>query len=765
MRTASIVILMTLLVAPVPVRGEDAARPVAAGGTCSVPADEHWTPQERFVWSRVCVGEEADFNKEPGYGGDLDPKNSSGLPDNRILTSLFLETILLHDNYRTALTRRGVRIIGARFTEIVDLENAELGHDLWLDRSALEKGANFSAARATHRITIDGSKVSGPLYLNEIQVGRDLTMHNGSELADVDVSYSQIGGKLDFSGSQVNGKLNMEGIEVAGHLVMNNNARFTEVNISSGHVRGVLSLWGSKVTGTLNMLGLQIDGMLSAEGSQFGDVTLWLARVGGLVRLTGSKITGKLDMQGIQIARPLHMSQGEFAQVDLQVAHVQGLLALDGAKITGPLNMLGAQVDGILEAAGSQLTEVNLSFARIGGELRLDGSKLARRLDMQGIRVGGDLNMNNDGEFAEIDLTAAQVHGVFSFWGSKVAGPLNMFGIQLDGALEANESEIAAVNLMSANVQERVNLIGSKVTGAVSLEGGRVGGDLILRGAKINGQFDCSSSEIVGTAFLGTGAEFIGGVVCHFAKLGELELAAGTFHRTADFAGAQIRGELRLGSSALSPPKWQDGSLLVLRNAKADAIQDSRDAWPARLDLTGFTYRSLGGANAGEGDPKAARSVKSLKNWLRKQQPYASAPYEQVASVLRSQGRPSDGDEILYASKERERAQADFPRILWLTAMKWFIGYSYHVERTLFWIVGFLVTGVAVLRISGEGRRNRMPFGIAYSFDMLLPIIQLREKHKKIDLQGWPRYYFYTHKIMGYVLASFLIAGLAGLTK
>jgi len=58
-----------------------------------------------------------------------------------------------------------------------------------------------------------------------------------------------------------------------------------------------------------------------------------------------------------------------------------------------------------------------------------------------------------------------------------------------------------------------------------------------------------------------------------------------------------------------------------------------------------------------------------------------------------------------------------------------------------------------------------MPFGIAYSFDMLLPIIQLREKHKKIDLQGWPRYYFYTHKIMGYVLASFLIAGLAGLTK
>jgi hypothetical protein len=59
-----------------------------------------------------------------------------------------------------------------------------------------------------------------------------------------------------------------------------------------------------------------------------------------------------------------------------------------------------------------------------------------------------------------------------------------------------------------------------------------------------------------------------------------------------------------------------------------------------------------------------------------------------------------------------------------------------------------------------------MPFGLAYSFDILLPIIRLRECHYKIDLQtSWVRYYFYWHKIMGYVLASFFIAGLSGLAK
>jgi hypothetical protein len=36
--------------------------------------------------------------------------------------------------------------------------------------------------------------------------------------------------------------------------------------------------------------------------------------------------------------------------------------------------------------------------------------------------------------------------------------------------------------------------------------------------------------------------------------------------------------------------------------------------------------------------------------------------------------------------------------------------------------------GVFVLKVSGEGRRLRMPYGVAYSFDMLLPVIPLRDK-------------------------------------
>jgi hypothetical protein len=58
-----------------------------------------------------------------------------------------------------------------------------------------------------------------------------------------------------------------------------------------------------------------------------------------------------------------------------------------------------------------------------------------------------------------------------------------------------------------------------------------------------------------------------------------------------------------------------------------------------------------------------------------------------------------------------------------------------------------------------------MPYGFSYSLDMLLPIIRLNESHYDIILKGFAKYYFYGHIILGYVLASFLIAGLSGITK
>ena len=178
---------------------------------CSVPADPQWMPQEKFVWQHVCVGDAANFNVGPDYGGNLDPKRPEGLPDSRILRSSFLETILLADKYRHALTRYGVRIVGARFKGVVDLEDAQLGNNLALDWSLLEGAAVLARLSSTHTIFLDGSVVAGTLNMEDLQLGGGLLIRY-AKISAVDLQDSHVSGQLSLRGSEVTGLVNMDRI-------------------------------------------------------------------------------------------------------------------------------------------------------------------------------------------------------------------------------------------------------------------------------------------------------------------------------------------------------------------------------------------------------------------------------------------------------------------------------------------------------------------------------------------------------------------------
>src|SRR5262249_2619767 len=134
---------------------EEKARPVPFDGKCDVAADkQRWTKQEQFVWERVCIGKPANFNEADGPDG----WQGSG-----ILRSSFIETILLKDEYRRALTRVGVLIIGARFAEPLDLENADLSHPLKFSGCWFDKGANLRRLKSQHYVEFSDSIVTGTL--------------------------------------------------------------------------------------------------------------------------------------------------------------------------------------------------------------------------------------------------------------------------------------------------------------------------------------------------------------------------------------------------------------------------------------------------------------------------------------------------------------------------------------------------------------------------------------------------------------------------
>ena len=154
--------------------------------------------------------------------------------------------------------------------------------------------------------------------------------------------------------------------------------------------------------------------------------------------------------------------------------------------------------------------------------------------------------------------------------------------------------------------------------------------------------------------------------------------------------------------------------------------------------------------------------------WLERDENFSPQPYHHLAKLFRAAGQIEKADDILYAGREHERERATGSKWWGLTLLNATIGYGYGTRYffALFWMVAFVMLGAVVLRTSGQGRANKIPWGLSYSLDHLLPIIELRKYHyDQIQLAGWARYYFYLHKLMGYVLASFLIAGLAGLTQ
>lgn len=725
-----LVFLLTLLAAPFIAHAEGIPQAHLKRGLCRVQADEHWKPQEQFVWKRVCLGEEANFNIEQGYGGDLDPKDSLGLPENRVLSSKFLATILLSDKYRHALTRRGVRIIGARFTEQIDLQNAELSHDLWLDRSLLEKGADLRGLRSSRRITFYGSKIIGPLKMSRLNLRGDLHMDGKAEIGAVYLGFAHVGGTLDLTGSTFAKEFDMAGIQVDEGLVIEG-AKFAGINLTSARANWLI-LNRSRVTGLLNMASLRVDNNLVMTEDEFADVLLGLAHVQGNVVLANSKVTGDLAMIGLQVDGNLMGIKTELNKMIISDAEVSGTLSLIGVTMNSDLSMGGIRVgrDVILSSISEKFF------------VKKAPKSLASSFDAIGLGSADDPTALLKARFAKVDLTGASVQRGLSLAGATVRGNLSMDGIQIGTDLTMVDGEYKAVDLERA----------------------KIAGVFNMRGSKVSGRLDCYASEI-GSRLELSGADIAGPIICSFAKIGELDLAGGNFRGNVDLTATEIKSELRIGSAGKARTKWDKNSMLYLRNAKADAIHDLQDAWPNRIDFSGFVYRNLGGRNPIQPPSMADRPVSWFVAWLAKQNPYASEPYEQLARVLRMGGRPEAADEILYAGKERERAHATLSHRVWMTTIDVLIGYGYHLWRALAWVAGFILAGIAVLRFSGQGPRNQMPFGVAYSFDMLLPIIRLREKHYQIDLVGWPRYYFYVHKIMGYVLAYFLVAGLAGIIK
>jgi uncharacterized protein YjbI with pentapeptide repeats len=700
-------IIGTLLLGALRISGSYAAQAaekangVRQGERCQVEPSPSWTEQEAWVWSRICMGQVANFNETKGYGGKLDPMMLKGWEAKRVIRSSFLEDILFKISYSVAVSHQGVTIVGAWFTKPVDLSTAYLVHPLSLNYCRFESYLDMSYLRTSQPIFLDGSKFNGDLDMTGSEI-RGLFMSKG-QFNSLFLSGARIDLILDISAARAS-EIEMFVLHVDGNLLMNDHAQFEKVSLRGADIKGQLDMSSSKFAGPLDMRGIMVDGPLfMGDGAQFGTVDLRGTKIAGNLVMNHSKFGGALNMNSLTVGGSLFMRYGaEFAEVDLGTAKIGGNLEMVRSKFGGPLNMNSLTVgNSLFMSDGAEFAEVDLGAAKVGGNLEMVRSKFGAPLNMDSLRVGGSLFMRDGAEFGRADLVLAKIGGNLAMDKSKFWGPLNMESLTVDGSLIMYEAQFGEVDLRGAKVGPVLNMSGTK------------------------------------------------------------------FGASVDLTDAKIRGELILGQASEGTTTWPAGAKLTLRNTEIGALQDLQESWPDKLELDGFTYDRLGGVDPESITAMLTRDVSWFEKWLAKQPKYSSQPYEQLASVFQRAGYKDRANAILYRSKERERTDpaTAWPDRVALFLLNIFIGYGYYLWLAGLWSLIFIAIGVVVLWKSGQGRAHGMPYGIVYSLDMLLPLVRLREANYKIELNGWARYYFYFHRLMGYVLGSFLIAGLTGLVK
>ena len=531
--------------------------------------------------------------------------------------------------------------------------------------------------------------------------------------------------------------------------------KFLETILLHERYRNALTRLGVRIVGAwfkepLDLSNASLPRQLWLTHCRFdSNVSLQYLKTPYLISLDGSKFKGKLIMGTLEGASHLVMSNTELDnEVVLYGAKIGGYLDMCGSKFKGKLIMDRLEVTGDLFMRNNAQfdNEVLLPGAKIGGGLDMIGSKFKDKLIMGGLEVASSLFMRDNAEFGnEVLLT-----------GAKIGGSLDMSGSKFKGKLIMDSLEVARNLFMRDNAE---------FDSEVVLSGTRIGGQLGMSGSKFKGRLimDCLQ---VGGHLLMKRAIFIKPIDLTFAVIGGSLNVSGSSLISLDLSSTQLNQDFCLSSENLRSAKWEKGAKLSLGNTYVGALQDLPDAWPDEVTLAGFTYSRLGGPAGGDEYSMATREVLWMEQWLKKQENYLPQPYEQLASILRKTGYKDKARDILYAGRERERSTVTGLNWLGVTLLKYIIGYGYNNFRVLYWVLILCGLGILTLRLSGQEAAHRMKYwGLSYSLDMLLPIIKLHKPHYDIVLEGGVRVYFYAHKIFGYVLALFLIAGLSGLTK
>lgn len=481
-----------------------------------------------------------------------------------------------------------------------------------------------------------------------------------------------------------------------------------------------LILLRAAAEGTIAKIGYQLPRHATPDVRLRAEFLAFLARGGGegapvagqRLQVLGGCIVGRLDLRHSTVPVDLWLYRCVFAVAPLLGgAHLRGNLSFPGSALPG-LDAEGARIDGELALnAGCALHgELRLNRATIGRDLNCErmqqrpsskfSGTLPCRLVADGLQVGGDVILSG----------GVDALGELRFRGATIAGDVRASSARIAAVLEADGTRGVALNLDRATIGGQLLLdAGFSAAGQVRLQRVRVGGDLDASGAGF---------DAIGDAGWGDTAA----VLLDRARIG----------------GALILRGLQ---------RPLEGTSLI--DARAATLIDDAHAWGTHHQLDGFGYTRLG--------DDAPTDATMRLGWLATQQVSASQPYRpdawrRVIRVLRRMGHDRSASEVAIGRERHLRRSGLIGREMpaatrWLARAAhatWGLlaGYGHRPLRVLatsvlLWLAcaglyGWAADEKLMTATSRDGTPAQAaalrPF--AYSFDVMLPLIDMRERQR-----------------------------------
>ncbi len=209
-----------------------------------IPPHESWNEAERWLWAKLCRGEEADFNKEPEFGaagheGICDPR--------REVRPAFLRAIALDDPWRGAINSRGVRIVGAWIRQPLHFGNTTLDHEVAFEFCRFDAPVDLNSLHTLHTLSLSNSVFTASVNMENIKTVKSVHLRGAAFGGGVSMAAARIGGSLDMKGARFQGTVSMEKINVAGSLLLAG-ALFEEAaTLAAARITGMLSLAGARL--------------------------------------------------------------------------------------------------------------------------------------------------------------------------------------------------------------------------------------------------------------------------------------------------------------------------------------------------------------------------------------------------------------------------------------------------------------------------------------------------------------------------------------